>query len=123
MAIHWDNLDRRQTHALVKCFFPCDGNDRRHVKYWASSITKDSNTFSIREITGMKICGEKFKGTFIKENKQFNEDGIINSESSNKNVHLATNCQRDRIKENATTTELTRNSVISSGTSSGRSKR
>ena len=105
------------------CFFPCDSNDRRYVKYWASPITKDSNTFSIREITGMTICGEKYKRTFIKENKQFNDDGIINSELSDKKFHLATNRQRERIKENATTTESTRNSVISSGTSSGRSKR
>ena len=79
--------------------------------------------FFIREITGMTICEEKYKRTFTKENEQFNDDGIINSESSDKNVYLATYRQRERLKENPTTKESTRNSVISSGTSIGRSKR
>ena len=118
---------RSSTDSRIRqvCFFPCDGNNRRYVKYWASPITKDSNTFSIREITGMTICGEKYKRLFIKENEEFNDNiGIINSESSDKNFHLATNRRRERINDESTTTESTTNSVISSGTSAdSRSKR
>ena len=61
-----DNTFRRfrsMTDSRIRqvCFFPCDDNNQQYVKYWASPITKHSNTFSIREITRMTICGEKYK--------------------------------------------------------------
>ena len=56
------------------CYYPLEGNDRRYIKYRASPIEKGSNIFTIKEITGTTICGEKYKRLYVNENEDFNND-------------------------------------------------